>query len=106
MQTTREGMRAFRSGLAKCIACGAAVPVLRHGQTVGCLIPVQGQVDADTAALKRAGAKLDEMLATAGIDTESLVAEFDIARKQSRTGRKRVTAAASKGTRPSNAGSR
>ena len=89
METTKVGIREFRSGLAEYIASSTPVAVTRHGQTVGYFIPTQGQVDADMAALKKASSTLDQMLAANGIDVESVVAGFKVARKQPSTGRKR-----------------
>jgi hypothetical protein len=52
------------------------VAVTRHGQTVGYFIPTQGQVEADLAALKKASKTPDKLLATQGVDVESVVADF------------------------------
>ena len=89
METTKVGIREFRSGLAEYIASSTPVAVTRHGQTVGYFIPTQGQVEADMAALKKASSTLDQMLAANGTDVESVVAGFKAARKQPSTGRKR-----------------
>lgn len=81
MEATKVGMREFRSGLAEFIAAETPVAVTRHGQTVGFFIPARGQTDADVAALKRASAELDRLLAAHAIDTEAVAAEFKAARK-------------------------
>jgi len=52
METTKVGIREFRSDLAEYIASSTPVAVTRHGQTVGYFIPTQGQIEADLAALK------------------------------------------------------
>ena len=95
METTKVGIREFRSGLAEYIASSTPVAVTRHGQTVGYFIPTQGQVEADIAALKKASSTLDLMLAAKGIDMESLVADFKVARRRPSTGKKRRVGPAS-----------
>jgi hypothetical protein len=80
-ETTKVGIREFRSGLAEYIAAETPVAVTRHGQTVGLFIPTNGQVDVDVAALKNASAKLDRLLAAKRVDVEVLVSDFKAARK-------------------------
>jgi antitoxin (DNA-binding transcriptional repressor) of toxin-antitoxin stability system len=82
METTKVGIREFRSDLAKYIASNTPVAVTRHGQTVGYFIPARGQVEADIAALKRASKTLDKLLEAQGVDVESVVADFKTARRQ------------------------
>ena len=82
METTKVGIKEFRSGLAEFIASSTPVAVTRHGQTVGYFIPTQGNADADIAALKKASKTLDQLLAAQGVDIEEVVAEFKAARKQ------------------------
>lgn len=81
METTKVGMREFRSGLADFIAAETPVAVTRHGQTVGFFIPTKSQTDADVAALKRASVELDRLVAAHAVDTEAVAAEFKAARK-------------------------
>ncbi len=76
METTKVGIREFRADLADYIASSTPVAVTRHGQTVGYFIPTQGQVEADIAALKKAGLMLDKLLAAQGVDVETVVADF------------------------------
>lgn len=82
METTKVGIREFRADLADYIASSTPVAVTRHGQTVGFFIPTQGQVEADIAALKKAGLMLDKLLAAQGVDVETVVADFKSARKK------------------------
>ena len=84
METTKVGIREFRSGLAEYIASETPVAVTRHGQTVGFFIPTHGQAVADVAALKKASAELDRMLAARSFDIEAVAAEFKAVRKVSR----------------------
>jgi hypothetical protein len=86
METTKVGIREFRSGLAEYIASETPVAVTRHGQTVGFFIPTHGQVDADVAALKRASAELDRLLAAQSVDVEAVAAEFKAMRRASKAG--------------------
>ena len=81
METTKVGIREFRSGLAEYIASQTPVAVTRHGQTVGFFIPAHGRADADIAALKKAAAELDRMLAYKAVDIEAVAAEFKAVRK-------------------------
>ena len=82
METTKVGIREFRTDLAEYIASSTPVAVTRHGQTVGYFIPTQGQADADLAALKKASNTLDQLLAAQGVDVEEVIADFKAARKQ------------------------
>ena len=81
METTKVGIREFRSGLAEYIASETPVAVTRHGQTVGFFIPTHAQADADLAALKKASAELDRLLAAKSVDIEAVASEFKAARK-------------------------
>lgn len=81
METTKVGIREFRSDLAGYIASSTPVAVTRHGQTVGYFIPAQGHADAQVAALKNASRSLDQLLAARGVDVEEVVAGFKAARK-------------------------
>lgn len=93
METTKLGIREFRTELAGVIASGAPVAVTRHGHTVGYFIPTRGPVEAELAALKKASKTLDRMLAARGVDVEDVAAEFKVARKHA-SPRKRAVAKA------------
>jgi hypothetical protein len=81
METTKVGIREFRSGLAEYITSSTPVAVTRHGQTVGYFIPTQGQIEADMAALKKASDTLDKLMQAHSVDVEAVVADFKAARK-------------------------
>lgn len=81
METTKVGIREFRTDLAEYIASSTPVAVTRHGQTVGYFIPTHGQVEADMVALKKASKTLDKLLEAQGVDVESVVADFKAARR-------------------------
>ena len=91
METTKVGIREFRSDLAEYIASSTPVAVTRHGQTVGYFIPTKVQVEADIAALKKAGETLDKLLEAQGVDVESVVADFKAARRKSSAPSKKLT---------------
>jgi antitoxin (DNA-binding transcriptional repressor) of toxin-antitoxin stability system len=82
METTKVGIREFRSDLAEYIASSTPVAVTRHGQTVGYFIPTQGQLETDLVALKKASKALDKLLEAQSLDVEAVVADFKAARKK------------------------
>lgn len=88
METTKVGIREFRADLAEYIASSTPVAVTRHGQTVGYFIPTRVQGQADLAALMNASQSLDALLASQGVDTEAVVADFKAARQQAIAGKK------------------
>lgn len=90
METTKVGIREFRSDLAEYIASNTPVAVTRHGQTVGFFIPTQGQVEADIAAIKKASKMMDKLLLAHNVDINSVVAEFKTARKKAGLATKRL----------------
>lgn len=90
METTKVGIREFRSDLAEYIASNTPVAVTRHGQTVGFFIPTQGQVEADITALKKASKMMDKLLLAQNVDVDSVVAEFKTARKKAGLATKRL----------------
>ncbi len=88
------GIREFRADLADYIASSTPVAVTRHGQTVGYFIPTQGQVEADIAALKKAGLMLDKLLAAQGVDGETVVADFKAVREKANASSRKLKAKA------------
>ena len=81
MRATKVGIREFRSGLAEFIASANPVAVTRHGQTVGYFIPTHVHTDADMAALKKASAEVDRLLADRTVDIQAVSTELKAARK-------------------------
>ncbi len=81
MRATKVGIREFRSGLAEFIASTNPVAVTRHGQTVGYFIPTHVHIDADMAALKKASAEFDRLLASRPVEIQDVTTEFKAARK-------------------------
>ena len=94
METTKVGIREFRTDLAEYIASSTPVAVTRHGQTVGYFIPTHGQVEADVVALKKASKTLDKLLEAQGVDVESVVSDFKAARRRASTPGKKLKAKA------------
>jgi len=94
METTKVGIREFRTDLAEYIASSTPVAVTRHGHTVGYFIPTHGQLDADITALKKASKALDGLLAAHSVNVEEVVAEFKVARKKPGAAKKAKTKAA------------
>jgi antitoxin (DNA-binding transcriptional repressor) of toxin-antitoxin stability system len=94
METTKVGIREFRSDLAEYIASSTPVAVTRHGQTVGYFIPMQGQVEADVTALKKASKTLDKLLEAQGVDVESVVTDFKTTRRKISAATKKLKAKA------------
>ena len=94
METTKVGIREFRSDLAEYIASSTPVAVTRHGQTVGFFIPTQGQMEADIVALKKASKTLDKLLEAQDIVVESVVADFKAARRKANAPMKKLKAKA------------
>jgi hypothetical protein len=82
METTKVGIREFRSDLAEYIASSTPVAVTRHGQTVGYFIPTHGQLDTDIATLKKASKALDKLLEAQTVDVDSVVTDFKAARRK------------------------
>ncbi len=88
METHKVGIREFRSGLAEFIASDTPVTVTRHGQTVGFFIPTHRQPEADVAALKKAAAELDRLLAAKSVDVDAVAADSKAARKAAATSKR------------------
>ena len=88
METTKVGIREFRSDMAEYIASDSPVAITRHGQTVGFFIPTHTHAEIDVAALKKAGATLDRLLAARAVDIDAVVDEFKSARKKKAARRK------------------
>ena len=88
MEATKFGIREFRSGLSEYIASETPVAVTRHGQTVGYFIPTHGKAEADIAALKKAAAELDRLLAAHAVDIDAVAIDFKAARKKNATAKR------------------
>jgi antitoxin (DNA-binding transcriptional repressor) of toxin-antitoxin stability system len=88
MQTERVGIREFRENLSGYLESTSPVAITRHGQTIGFFVPSQRPPDeADLEALRRAGERLQGLIASSGTSEDELVNEFKQLRK-TRTARR------------------
>lgn len=90
MEAIKVDIREFQVGLAEYISSSMPVAVTRAGKTVGYFIPTRNPDQADIAALKKAGERLDKLVASKGVEVEALVAEFDAIRKKASSRKKPV----------------
>jgi len=86
METQRIGIREFRDKLATyLLESDAPLAITRHGDTVGYYIPARRKrTETERAALKEAGARLQQVMAAAGIAEEDVIADFKQWRKDQR----------------------
>ena len=75
---TKVGVREFRENLSAYLDSPKPVAITRHGSTIGVYIPTrprptQSQLDAFRAA----HAKMQEMMAAAGVSGDELIEEYE-----------------------------
>lgn len=88
MGTERVGIREFRERLSDYLSSSMPVAITRHGETIGFYVPARRQPgEEDVEALRRAGERLDALLAASGATEEQLVSEFREMRKARRARR-------------------
>ncbi|MGB8260223.1 MAG: prevent-host-death protein [Terracidiphilus sp.] len=88
MQTERVGIREFRENLSGYLESEKPLAITRHGETIGFYVPARRRPsEADLEALRRAGQRLDAMIAASGAGEEDLVSEFKALRRARRAGR-------------------
>jgi PHD/YefM family antitoxin component YafN of YafNO toxin-antitoxin module len=87
MDHVTVGIREFRENLAAyLLESDAPVAITRHGDTIGYFIPTRRKrTETERTALKEAAARLDELLASKGVNEDELAADF----KRWRTGKRR-----------------
>jgi Xaa-Pro aminopeptidase len=86
MQAQKVGIREFRERLTTFLEASGPVAITRHGTTVGYYIPARASKDAaELAALRKAAARLDALLAASGATEDELVSEFKEARRRRRS---------------------
>jgi len=79
------GIREFREKLADYLESSAPLAITRHGETIGFYIPARRKrTDEEKAALDRAAAHLDKLLAARGATEDQLVEDFKRLRRQKR----------------------
>jgi antitoxin (DNA-binding transcriptional repressor) of toxin-antitoxin stability system len=77
------GIREFREKLAEYLESRIPLAITRHGETIGFFIPTRRKrTDEEKAALDRAAAHLDKLLAERGATEDELVEEFKRLRHQ------------------------
>ena len=88
MATERVGIREFRENLSGYLESPTPVAITRHGETIGFDVPARRRPnEEDLEALRRAGERLNSLLAASGASEEELVSEFKALRKTRRAGR-------------------
>ncbi len=90
MPTTKVGVREFRQRMTTMLQGQDPVAVTWHGETIGFYIPTKRKpiLESDLDALRTAAARLEGLLAGAGVEEEQVqvVEEFKQLRKQRRNG--------------------
>jgi PHD/YefM family antitoxin component YafN of YafNO toxin-antitoxin module len=78
MEAVKIGIREFRDKLSTyLLESDTPVAITRHGDTVGYYIPARRKrSDAERAALKEAGARMQAILAAEGISEEEAAKDF------------------------------
>jgi antitoxin (DNA-binding transcriptional repressor) of toxin-antitoxin stability system len=83
MQPTKVGIREFRENLADYLESKTPVAITRHGSTIGIYVPTKPKPSqADLEALRVAGERMQELIATAGTSGDEIVAEFKKTRRK------------------------
>jgi prevent-host-death family protein len=84
MGTMKVGIREFRENLAEyLLESSSPVVITRHGEEVGYYIPVRRRwTEKEKAALDRAAARLDKLLAARGVTEDKLVEKFKQLRRR------------------------
>ncbi|MCL2659204.1 MAG: prevent-host-death protein [Acidobacteriaceae bacterium] len=90
MGTISVGIREFRDNLATYVLeSKTPVAITRHGDTVGFYLPVRRKrTEAEKAAFREAGARLQAMLDAAGVTEDDIIADFQQWRKEQRAKRR------------------
>ena len=85
MQATKVGIRDFRENLSSYLESKTPVAITRHGATIGIYVPTKPKPSqADLEALRLAGQKMQELIATAGTTEEDLMDDFKRSRRERR----------------------
>ena len=87
MEYLKVGIREFRERLANyLLQTDKPVAITRHGDTVGYYLPARRKrSETERAALKEAAARLQEILAAAGVREDEIIEDF----KRWRAGRRK-----------------
>ena len=85
MQTTKVGIREFRENLANFLESKDPVAITRHGATIGIFIPTRPKASqAELEALRVAGQKMQQIIASAGLEEDEVLSEFRKIRRSRR----------------------
>ena len=85
MQTTKVGIREFRENLSTYLESKTPVAITRHGATIGVFVPTRPKPSqADLEALRIAGEKMQELIATAGTTEDEIMEDFKRLRRERR----------------------
>ena len=85
METTKVGIREFRENLSTYLESKTPVAITRHGATIGVYLPTRPKPSqADLEALRLAGEKMQEFLASAGLTEDEIVEDFKALRREKR----------------------
>jgi hypothetical protein len=85
MHTTKVGIREFRENLSSYLESKTPVAITRHGATIGVYLPTKPTPSqADLEALRAAGEKIQELIASAGTTEEELLEDFKKLRRERR----------------------
>ena len=83
--TTRVGVREFRENLTSYLESPKPVAITRHGETIGIYFPTRHKPgEADLQALRAAGAKMQSLIADAGLAEDEILSGIKELRSQSR----------------------
>jgi len=89
MHTERVGIREFREKLSGYLESTTPVAITRHGETIGFYLPTRkSPKEDDLEALRRAGERLDALIAESGVTEDELASEFKKLRKKPHSRRK------------------
>lgn len=85
MHTTKVGIREFRENLSSYLESTTPVAITRHGSTIGIYVPTKRKaIQEDLEALRLAGEKMQELIASAGTTEDEIVSDIRKARRERR----------------------
>ena len=85
MQATKVGIREFRENLSTYLESKTPVAITRHGATIGVFVPTRPKPSqADLEALRIAGEKMQELIATAGTTEDEIMEDIKRLRRERR----------------------
>jgi len=77
------GVREFRDQATSMMGAGETLVIERHGEPIGFYVPIAAKDrKAGRKALGRLGAAVDDLLSSAGVDEDELVAEVGSRRRR------------------------